>query len=126
MVSFAYTSPNACAAVYFPLSCLFVEGPIGPVTFTGLSTSSINIQVDNGTKMADYMKFEITRALGAEDVCEILLSDPLNDCTDTAAKPGDNEYFVHAERTGEVFALDKLKAATLAINRKSLKVSFGS
>ncbi len=98
------------------------EGPIGLVTFTGLSVSSINIEVDNGTEMGNYNKFVIVRVNKTEpDVCEIWAADRLNDCTDTSANYMENNYIIHAVRPGGVYASGLMKAYTLSQDRALLQ-----
>ncbi len=71
--------------------------------------------------MEDYTKFIIVRVGKPElDVCEFGVSEPLNDCTDTTAKKGGNEYLVHAERSGGMFVSGKMKAETPLQDRKPL------
>ncbi len=97
----------------------FLDGPIGPVIFTGLSAASINIQVDNGTKMEDYNKFVIVRVNDTEkDVCTIYVNDPLNDCTDSTSKYLENKYIIHAMGPSGIFASSVVRATTLPNNRK--------
>ncbi len=96
----------------------FLDGPIGPVIFTGLSASSINIQVDNGTEMGDYNRFVIVRVKDTrKDVCRILARDPLNDCTDISAKHLENRYLIHAMGPSGIFVSSVMRANTLPKNR---------
>ncbi len=71
-------------------------GPIGPITFTSLSTRSINIQVDRGSQLGEYTHFFIQRD-NWDIACRIPVHGILTDCTDSQARQGNNHYRIGAE-----------------------------
>ncbi len=75
---------------------LILDGPMGKVTFTGVFTNMVNIQVDNGTDVGQYSAFVVKNA-NHEEICKLFFSFPLNDCSDKEAVRGDNQYEVSAE-----------------------------
>ncbi len=95
---------------------IVLDDPIGKVTFTALTRRSINIQIDNGTKMGPYEKFLVQKHV--VDVCEIPFRDPLNDCTDAAASFGQNWYELGAYYTYGLLAPLIYMGDTLIENRK--------
>ncbi len=66
------------------------------MTFTAESATSINIQVENGTGLNNYDEFVLKNA-NREEICRLLFGDPLNDCSDTRASPGNNYYYISAQ-----------------------------
>ncbi len=70
-------------------------GPIGPITFTALSTRSINIQIDRGSDLGLYQRFTIRRD-NWNTVCNIPIYATLTDCTDGHAQQGNNHYRIGA------------------------------
>ncbi len=79
--------------------------------------TSINIQVDNGTEMGKYELFDITRSQSGADVCNISVSEALNDCSDSSASTGINQYRIYAEYSGGSTFTEDITANTLDKNR---------
>ncbi len=69
-------------------------GPVGLITFTALSNTSINIQVDKGDNVGQFETFDIYK--GPFAMCHISIYGVLRECTDNQAKPGPNEYDIGA------------------------------
>ncbi len=66
----------------------------------------------------NYNQFAIVRVNQAEpDVCEIWAAERLNDCTDTSAKPMENDYIIHAVHPSGIYASAVMKAYTLSQDR---------
>ncbi len=91
-------------------------GPIGPVTFTALSTRSINIQIDKGSQLGRYQHFFVQRPSGP-DICRIAVNRILNDCTDGHATQGNNHYRIGADYPTGVWSPDSYYANTLQQDR---------
>ncbi len=70
-------------------------GPIGRITFTALSKTSINIQIDKGKNVGLFQRFTIRRT-NWKDACYLPIYATLNDCTDRHARQGKNHYRIGA------------------------------
>ncbi len=91
-------------------------GPIGPITFTALSTRSINIQIDRGSDPGQYHLFTIRRD-NWDTACNIPVHGILTDCTDGHARHGNNHYRIGASFPGGSWVPDNYYANTLQQDR---------
>ncbi len=94
----------------------FVDTPFGPITFTGLSTKAINIQVEKWGHTGQYERFTVTRD-NRHVVCSIAVHGALDDCTDWHAKRGRNLYNIGAKFHGGSFFPRDFYADTLQEDR---------
>ncbi len=101
---------------YLILMPLFdiLGGPIGPITFTAMSTSSINIQVDKGSEVGEYTTFNVVMK---QRICEIPINWVLTECTDSHASQGRNNYKIGATRVGGMLFPQDYYASTLQEDR---------
>ncbi len=73
---------------------------MGPITFTAVSTKSVNIQVQKTRDSASYDHFVIRRDV-FEEVCRIAIhNSALDDCTDQHALATGNHYEIYAANHG--------------------------
>ncbi len=91
-------------------------GPVGPVTFTALSTRSVNIQIDKGSQIGPYTHFFIQRGNG-HTICTIPTHGILTECTDGHAKQGKNHYRIGAEYSTGTWFPDNYNTNTLQQDR---------
>ncbi len=98
-------------------------GPLGPITFTAMSTRSINIQVDKGPDIWIYHTFTIRRD-NWQTACNIPVNAILNDCTDNYARQGRNHYRIGADFQHGGMVPRNFYANTLQHNRTHFLVAF--
>ncbi len=91
-------------------------GPFGPITFTALSTKSINIQIDRGSDLGLFQLFTIRRD-NWDTACNIPIYATLTDCTDRHARKGNNHYRIGARYDTGAWVPDNYYADTLQHDR---------
>ncbi len=92
-------------------------GPIGPITFTALSTRSINIQIEKGSQAGPYQNFLIQRE-NWDYICKIPVHGVLTDCTDSHARQGNNNYHIGANYPSVSWSPEDHYGETLQQDRK--------
>ncbi len=91
------------------------------ITFTALSNTSINIQVDKGDNVGQFETFDIYK--GPFAMCHIPIYGVLRECTDNQAKPGPNEYGIGATGPSSTSWPKDYTTYTLDQNRTCLFVA---
>ncbi len=96
-------------------------GPVGLITFTALSNTSINVQVDKGDNVGQFETFVIYK--GPFLWCTIPIYGVLRECTDNQAKHGQNEYGIGADSPSSTSWPKDYTTYTLDQNRTCLFVA---
>ncbi len=91
-------------------------GPVGPITFTAMSTRSIHIQINKGSQVGQFNVFQVRRDNMAT-VCDIPIHRILTECTDSHARQGDNLYRIAAFYPGVSWGPRNYNAHTLQQDR---------
>ncbi len=78
----------------------FKVDPVGPITFTAVSTKFVNIQVDKTGDSQNYNHFVVRRNVW-DEICHIPIHNSVtDDCTDKDARPTGNHYEIYAANSG--------------------------
>ncbi len=115
-----FTTSNLCFTSWLLFDSLprlhILGGPIGRITFTAVSTRSINIQIDNGSDLGLFQWFTIRRE-NWNDACNIPIYGTLTDCTDGHAQHGRNLYRIGARYSTGSWMSQEYYADTLPQER---------
>ncbi len=87
------------------------------MTFTGLSTNTVNIQVNKGSQYHGFDRF-IIKNDNHEIICTLPFTEHLNDCSDTAAVQGEHLYRIDAVGQSTTSVTVNVKASPLTKNGK--------